>query len=149
MSQSIVIACPATWDLMAFGRFLDERAYDEPATFSAFEDQLQLVAKSGAWELIVNEVVDRDAAVEEYESNDDLDDRFRREVGGLRLFAVRFGDIDMARRMLRGVAREIVRQGGTAWIDTDYGWVIHAGEFLKKTDDDAGWDWRSVPSPKE
>lgn len=148
MGQLIAIACPLAWGLMAFARFLDEHACDEPATFSMFDDQLQLVAKSGAWKLIVNEVIDRDTAVEEYESNDDLDERFRREISALRLFIVRFSDIDTARRMLRGVAQEVVRQGGTAWIDTDYGWVIHAWEFLTKTDGDARWDWRKAPSVK-
>jgi hypothetical protein len=38
-----------------------------------------------------------------------------------------------------------VSRGESVWIDTDYGWVIHAWEFLKRTEEDARWDWRKPP----
>jgi hypothetical protein len=67
-------------------------------------------------------------------------------VKALRLFTIRFDDLDVARRFLRDIAQEAVNQGETAWIDTDYGWVIHAWDLLKNTERDERWDWRKAAS---
>ena len=145
MGQSITIACPSTWSLTAFTGFLETLAYDESAVLTKLDHQLEVVAKDARWKLIVNEVSDTAAFVEEYASNDDLDERFRREVGSLRFFIVRFDDVGVTRRVLRSFAKSAVGHGESAWIDTDYGWVIHAWEFLKRTERDALWDWRRAP----
>jgi hypothetical protein len=92
--------------------------------------------------LIVNEVPEAAGAAAECEANGDLDERFRREVGTLRFFTIRFSDVDVARRSLREIALAAVRNGDTVWIDTDYGWVLHAWDFLRRTDQDPRWDWR-------
>ncbi len=146
MGQSITIACPSAWKLTSFSKFLEGIAHDERVVFSSFDDQLQIVAKDSRWKLIVSEVADRAAAVEEYASNADLDERFREEVVALHFFSVSFDDVDMARRLLRSVAQEFVRRCESAWIDTDYGWVIHARDLLKETANDPRWDWRKSPS---
>jgi len=85
---------------------------------------------------------DRAGFVEEYETNDDLDERFRQEVAALRFFSIHFHDLEVTRRFLVAVAREIVSRGETAWIDTDYGRVIHASDLLKRVERNADWDWR-------
>jgi hypothetical protein len=131
--------------LSSFARFLAAIARDETAEFLNFGDQLQLVAKDARWKLVVNEVADTKAAAEEYGANDNLDERFRREVDALRFFVVRFDDVDMTRRLLRALAQEAVGHGESVWIDTDYGWVIHARDLLKRTARDACWDWRKEP----
>ncbi len=141
MGQSITVACPLTWNLASFGTVFETIARDDAAKFSKFDDQLQVVAEGGRWNLIVNETSGATAA-EEYASNDDLDPRFRRELGTLRFFTIRFDDIDVTRRVLRAIAQAAVNSGETAWIDTDYGWVIHAWDLLKRIDQDPGWDWR-------
>lgn len=105
-------------------------------------DQLQLLASDGRMLVSVNEVIDPALAVEEYGTNERLDDDFRRAVGSLRFFIVRFRDLNMVRRLLRGLAESIERRAQDAWIDTDYGWVIHTRDFLRRTDEDPGWDWR-------
>lgn len=144
MGQSVTIACPSTWDLSSFGKFFDTIACDEAIKLSKFDDQLQAVAEDARWKLIVNEASDTAAAAEEYAANDDLDERFRREVGTLRFFTIRFDDVDVTRRLLRTIAQAAVSSGETSWIDTDYGWVIHARDLLKRTDQNPRWDWRQA-----
>jgi hypothetical protein len=132
---------------MAFvGKLCEATVCDDDAVeVSRFDDQLQVVAKGARWKLILNEVPDTDAAAEEYASNGDLDERFRQEVALLRFFTIRFDDMDMARRVLRAIAQTAVTRGETAWIDTDYGWVIHASDLLRKVDENSRWDWRHAP----
>lgn len=146
MGQSVTIACPSNWRLACFATFLEAIAHDEVAEFSMFEDQLQIVARDVRWKLIVNEVSDTAAAADEYATSDDFDARFRRDVGALHFFTVRFDDVDVTRRFLRAVAREAVSRGDAMWFDTDYGWVIHAWDFLKRIDRDDRWDWRRPPA---
>ena len=142
MGQSVTIACPSTWDLAWFGKVFESGACDDAANFSRFDDQLQLVADDARWKLIVNEGADAAAVAEEYATNDDLDERFRREVRTLRFFRIRFDNVDVTRRALRAIAQAAVSSGETAWFDTDYGWVIHATDLLKRTDQNPSWDWR-------
>ncbi|MFO0641693.1 MAG: hypothetical protein U0183_20885 [Polyangiaceae bacterium] len=142
MGQSVTIACPSTWDLASFGEVFETIACDDAAKFSKFDDQVQVVAADARWKLIVNETSDAAAAAEEYATNDDLDERFRREVGTLRFFTIRFDDVDVTRRALRAIAQAAVSRGEIAWIDTDYGWVIHACDLLKRIDKNPRWDWR-------
>jgi|GEM_PF-4590599 len=154
MPQSIVIACQPRWELASFARFLEAIARDEAAEFSALDDQLQVIAKGEGWRLIwsviVKECTDRAEIAAEYETFDvfdDADERFRQEVDKLRFFVVRFNNIDVTRRFLSAIARDILGRGETAWIDTDYGWIIHMSDFLKKTEEDANWDWREHIMP--
>lgn len=146
MGQVVTIVCPAAWNLTSFAKFLEGIAQDELATFSSYDDQLQVVAKDQRWHLILNEVADAQGAAEEYESNEDLDERFRGDVGALHFFDVRFNNVDVVRRLIMAIAREAIGHGETAWIDTDYGWVISAADFLQKTDADPAWDWRKAPA---
>jgi len=142
MSQLITIACPSDWKLASFAKFLEALAQQDSADFSAFDNQLQVVASDGRWKLIANEVLDTEAAAEDYASNEDLDGRFRREAGLLRFFTIIFDDIGVVRRVLRTITQEAVDRVESVWIDTDYGWVIDAQRFLKEMERDAGWDWR-------
>jgi hypothetical protein len=146
MGQSISILCPMTWNLSRFGEFFESIARDQAAEFSAFDDQLQVVAKGLQWKLIVREASDQTAVAEEYASNDDLDTRFRGEVHALHCFTIMFDNVDMTRKLVRAIADAAVNGSATVWIDTDYGWVIHARDFLKRTDQDPGWDWRTAQS---
>jgi hypothetical protein len=145
MGQSVTLACPSSWHLESFATVLQALANDGGAQFSRFAGQLQVIAKDARWKLIVDEDSDSVAAAEDYATNDDLDERFRREVRGLRFFTIIFDDLDVTRRVLRTIAQDAVSRGESVWIDTDYGWVIHAWEFLKRTEEDARWDWRKPP----
>jgi len=128
--------------MSTFVRALEECAHESAAELSTFEEQAQLVASDGAWSIVVTELSERDEAISEYASNDELDERFRREVTKCRFFILRFNSIEYARRVLRGVAAEVVRTGTSAWIDTDYGWVVHAWEVVAQTEREPSWDWR-------
>ncbi len=146
MGQSITMACPPSWHLESFVEFLQAVARDEAAQFWKFDGQLEVTAKDARWKLLVDEHSDHAAVAEDYATNDDLDERFRREVGALRFFTIRFDDVDVTRRLLRAIAQKAVGHSETVWIDTDYGWVLHAWELLKRTGEDARWDWRRAPT---
>lgn len=145
MSQSITIACPSAWRLESFAKALEAIAHEQKSQLSKFDQQWQLIAEDHRWKLIINEVPDLAATAVEYATNDYLDERFRGEVGTLRFFTIRFDDVDVTRRFLRFIAQKAVSDGETVWIDTDYGWVIAASAFLKRTERDACWDWRKAP----
>ena len=142
MGQSVTIACPPTWDLAVVGKLVETAVCDAAAELSTFDDQVQVIARNRRWTLIVNEVQDAQAAAEEYVANDDLDERFRGDARTLRFFHIRFDDVDVARRSLRVIARAAVGKGESVWVDTDYGWVLHAWDYLRRTARDPLWDWR-------
>jgi len=151
MPQSVTIACQPSWELASFARFLEAIARDEAGKFSAFDDQLQVTIGDAetylGYVVIINEATDRAEIAAEYATFDVFNDpgeRFRREVGKLRFFSVRFRNFDVTRRFLSAIARDVLSRGETAWIDTDYGWIIHMSDFLKKTEEDANWDWRKI-----
>lgn len=150
MGQSVTIACAATWDLASLGVLIEAAARDAGAKFAQHGDQVNVAAMvtidgllmHADWLIIADEVVDTAFAIEDYGTNEFLDERFRREVPGLKFFDLRFHDVDLTRQVLRAFSLAAVSRGETGWIDTDYGWVIHVRDFLKKTDEDPHWDWR-------
>ena len=141
MGQSVTIACSSRWELANFEEFLKPELYEEPAVLSAFPGQVQLVA-SGMWTIVVNQVAAPADAAEEYASNEDLDIQFRHAVRALRFFVVRFSDINPTRILLREFARAATTQHESAWLDTDYGWVISVDDFLHRLAENSTWDWR-------
>lgn len=142
MGQMVTIACPHSWDLEVFARPLAGAVGDGAATYSNFRHQLQALDIEGRWKIILNEVSDDSAVAAEYAANDDLDEPFRQEASGLRFFTLRFDDLDVARQFLREIALIASSAREVLWIDTDYGWVIHSGEFLQEIARDDRWDWR-------
>jgi hypothetical protein len=142
MGQTVVIACSLNWGLESFVSSLETVAREDAAEVLKFPGQVQASHASGSAIVVVSEFRDTTALAEDYATNDSLDARFRRDVGGLRFFSVRFNDVDTMRRFLRGLANEAAGRHEVFWIDTDYGWVISSGEFLKRTDEDPAWDWR-------
>ena len=81
----------------------------------------------------------------DYASNDYLDEEFRRDIQALWFLSVRFNDISLTRRILRCVMERIVKSEQIGWIDPDYGWVISAHDFFRRTDAEPDWDWRTSP----
>ncbi len=145
MPQSITIACPEGWDLASFAVFFDKIAAERSVRFSAFDRQLQVAPEDLRWLLVMSETNRSADAVNDYATHEELDSRFRSEVRSLRLFSLDFNDVDVARELLRSVAQAAVTRGETLWIDTDYGWVLDARDFLRRIEQDPRWDWRRDP----
>lgn len=142
MPQWVVAACPASWSLESFTESLTSTGMREAAVLRRTSNQVELTAKDESWNIVVSEVTNPSDAVADYTANDELDERFRGALRGLRFFAVRFQNLDLARRLLRRIAQAAAIRNDDLWIDTDYGWVIHGRDFLRRTDEDPGWDWR-------
>lgn len=157
MGQSVTIACATTWDLAALGALIEVAARDAGARFAHVGDQVNVAAleiidgflmHAGSL-LVADEDMDTAFAIEDYGTNEFLDERFRREVPGLKFFSLRFGDLDLTRQVLRAFSVAAVSRGETGWIDTDYGWVIHVRDFVKMTDEDPRWDWRHASNQND
>jgi len=114
------------------------------ARFSIRDDELQVIRdqRDSYWRIAIYGSSDRTGWIREYATNPDLDERFRLEVYALRPFIVNFNDLAVTRQLVIAVAREIVERGETAWMDTDYGWVIHVRELLQSCERNLRWDWR-------
>lgn len=145
MGQSVTIACAPTWDLASLTQYVAAAALEAGATFTDYGHQLEVWSQDRYLMLIAYEVTDtrhQAFGIQDYATNELLDARFRQEVHGLRFLEIDFHDIDLTRRVLRAISEAAVSRGETAWIDTDYGWVIHVRDFLEETDADPRWDWR-------
>lgn len=143
MSQAVVIACSRGRVVTSFLPFLEPNRYGEPsASLFCLEDEVQLSRVDRRWFLRVSRVAEREIAIEDYESNPDLDQEFREDVARLEFFDLGFTHIDAARTFLKHVARAAVDCGEPFWIDTDYGWVIAGTSFLRELEADPGFDWR-------
>lgn len=140
MGQSVVIACPLTWDLSSFAASLQRIAVDEDATLTKFDDEFQM--NGDGWWLSVEGVSDSALWAEDYATNELLDARFRTAARSLCFFTIRFQDVDVTRRILRLLAHHAESGGEVIWFDTDYGWVIDSRDFVTRTDQDPCWDWR-------
>lgn len=84
----------------------------------------------------------RALAWEEGETNPDLDMRFRQTVRGMNVFSLTFQSLDVCRELLADLSSRSVVANERLWIDTDYGWVIEARDFLAQIEVDPQWDWR-------
>jgi hypothetical protein len=144
VAQFVTIACSPSRNLLSFKPYLESLTRGGMAEFRAIAGHIQVVAKRSEWHLIVDEYARAAAATaaEQCAKNPALDQRFRQECRGLRFFGLRFDNIDAARAVLRAFARDAVSRAESAWIDTDHGWVIHAWDFFKRTQQDRHWDWR-------
>jgi hypothetical protein len=142
MGQSVVFACPKNWDLARFAPILEDIARAQLATFVNFGAQLQLDSQDRGWTLTVREIVDKKLFIDGYVDNDLHDEAFREEVPNLRFFSVRFNNFDVARQLVYAFAKKVTSCEQSAWIDTDYGWVVSAAEVVTEIDGDARWDWR-------
>jgi hypothetical protein len=94
----------------------------------------------------LSEFSDPDAAALDYESNEDLDDTFRRDVLGLRFYSLRFNNLCAVKRVVFDLVTRLNVLGMDSWIDTDYGWVIRGAEAVARMNRDPSWDWRK-PAP--
>lgn len=161
MGQAVIVACPLPLDLGLLDPILRRIAADTGSRVQSVSTQqfqemarewgvdspargaeLQLMTDEQSWPLIVSDSGADPERAEDYATNEDLDERFRREIRGLRFFTVRFRDVDLTRRFLREVALQAVSRRDVVWFDTDWGWVISAADFLRRTDEDTRWDWR-------
>jgi hypothetical protein len=142
MPQTVIIAAPKNWAMAEFETILGRFESSLSATLSIFEEQIQLVEHNQKWHVVVTELNDRAGAVADYESNGDLDDKFRENAQSLSFFCVHFNDFFVAKRIVFEIARAAVQSGADLWIDTDYGWAIHAREFVARASRDPQWDWR-------
>ena len=147
MGQSATIMCAPTWDLASLSALVEVAARDAGARFLDHGDQLEVWSQDGYLMLLAYEYADTAFAVEDWSTNEFVDERFRREVPGLRFLNVQFHYVDVTRQVLRAFSQAAMSRGETGWIDTDYGWVIHVRDFVKKTDDDPHWDWRYESNP--
>jgi hypothetical protein len=146
MPQTVIIAAPKNWGLAEFETILGRFESSLSATLSIFEEQIQLVEHNQEWHVVVTELDDRTGVAADYQSNSDLDDKFRENAQNLSFFCLRFNDFFVAKRIVFEIARTAVQSGADLWIDTDYGWVIHAWEFVARASRDPQWDWRMAVS---
>jgi hypothetical protein len=143
---------PMSWDLSSVNRCLDLCSDLSPLGLRRFEQQIEIHSNEETC-VIVEEIPDQDPETgadnkAELISDPFLDDRFRRDLHTLRMFAIDYKDIDAARCVLRCLMKEVTSTGDISWIDTPEG--ISARDFLAKTDQDPQWDWReSKPSNEE
>ena len=143
MGQSIIIACPLGWKLADFSECLADCAPENGASLYESEKEVQLHSDDLEWKVLVDEMSDRKEIVEDYESNDDLDPRFRIVVRTLKFVNVRFGgNFSIVRDFVKIVCEKSILRDEEVWIDTDYGWVIQASELLEHIGRDPSWDWR-------
>ena len=147
MGQSAAIICVPIWDLASLSALVEVAARDAGARFLDYGHQCEVRSQDGYLMLLADEYADTAFAIEDSATNEFLDERFRDEVHGLKFFTLRFHDVDVTRQVLRAFAQTAMSRGETGWIDTDYGWVIHVRDFVKKTDDDPHWDWRYESNP--
>jgi len=146
MGQSLIVALPRKWQLSSIASLLGSLENASPDAIKLFDEQLEISISNDAW-VVIEVLPDRDLVngidhKEEFESDPDLDTRFRRDLDLLHFFAARYNDLDLMRGILRRVAQEILSRDEIAWIDTDNGWAISVRDFLEKTDQDPTWDWR-------
>jgi hypothetical protein len=144
MSQSIILACATTCDLAVLSGILEPTATQLSASFLRAERETQILGAGHSFYLAVSEVSDPDAMALEYEADEALDTRFRREVLGLRFYLVRFDEFGAARRVLFEMLARLDELGMTPWVDTDYGWVISGSEMVAQMKRDPLWDWRKA-----
>ena len=149
MGQSIVLAVPKAWDFASLAECLDLKDLDKVYAISGDSNYLRISTPTGGWAQTDNPADkdlnhDNDYRVD-YETNDYLCKDFRKDVAGLRFFSFRFNDISLMRRVLVCVMRQTVAHNEIGWIDTDYGWVVSAREFLHKVEQEPNWDWRTSP----
>jgi hypothetical protein len=142
---------PESRGLDAIERCLAAGSYGEPIDLTMFvtpigRQQLNLTADRDEC-IMISEISRREDAIDEYEGNAAFDARFRSEVRRLRFFSFVYRNFMLMRRVLRHIVHSAMERGDTAWIDTDYGWVIGARDFFAQTERDPNWDWRR-PDPK-
>jgi hypothetical protein len=100
MSQSVVLACPAACDLPCLSAVMDRTARNLSASFLGGDSDVQIVDADRSFYVVLSEVRDRDGVALEYESNEDLDAAFRREVLDLRFYSLDLNDFGTAQRVL-------------------------------------------------
>lgn len=145
--HSVALALPSRWGIALLARSFNMQDRSEHETIKLIDDKLILSIPEVIW-MTAEEMPDRDMATghyykDNYKSNSSLDEQFRRDISELRLFRIRLNDIESARLVLRRIMQQVINSGESAWIDTDYGWVISAKDFLLRTDQDPNWDWRT------
>jgi hypothetical protein len=146
MSQSIILACAGACDLSTFADLLTPMAQARGATLARYDRELQIIGAEHSFYLMLTEMNDQDGIALDYESNEDLDEQFRREVLDLRFYSLRFNDFDLTRAVLLELVTKLGALGMDPWMDTDYGWVIRGAEMVATMNRDPLWDWRK-PDP--
>lgn len=146
MPQSMTLACPPRWTLDTFAPVVAEVCLLHDGELRRTERGLQATAWADHWRFVLEPPHRHPDAYAEYSTTEWLDPRFRVEVRDLVFVTIVFaGAIDSLRDLVRLFADDVVRHDETAWVDTDYGWVIHAADFLARTANGAPWDWRYDP----
>jgi hypothetical protein len=148
MGRSVTIALPPKWTLASIARTLS--ALEIPLDVKVFEEQLDIYRSQAAW-AVVEAIPDGEPGSDyndkwDYMSDPHVDEQFRRDLGSLHLFSIRFNDIETARRILYLIMSNVVDDGDIAWIDTEYEWVVSAKDFITRTDRKPDWDWKDRDS---
>ena len=121
---------------------IGQAARDLSATFMEGDQDIQIVGAGHSFYVALSEVSDRDGFALDYESNEDLDGAFRREVLAFRFYSIRYNDFGAAKRVLFDLLSQLDALGMDSWIDTDHGWVIRGTEAMAHMSREPGWDWR-------
>lgn len=145
MSQSIVLIAPAGTTLTSLRGLLSDQpgcSIFQPTTGG---EQLSIEdhGDGGVSYLTIDDMLPAEEVAEQYATNDELDEQFRREVGDKAFHLVTFNDFDLARRTLRRLLSAAER-ARDFWIDNDYSVVIRGDVVLARLSEDPDWDWRSV-----
>jgi len=139
VSQSLIIALPThlTLDSIAASLATSGLIFTRGAT------SIQLLRDATRY-VDIGPMKEPAAAIDDYSSNEDLPEKFRAEVRKCSLRIVYFNDFHLAKATLETVLANLGDALARSWIDSDYGWVMAAEQFLARLQ--AGWDWR-VRSP--
>ncbi|MCP3143172.1 hypothetical protein [Pyxidicoccus xibeiensis] len=105
-------------------------------------DGVQLQGPAFAWCIDLSVMTDPDFSREDYETNEDVDPEFRRQVRGCIFFLVNFDDFTVVRRFIAELLEALPGPSSQYWIDDDYGRVWRGDRFLAKLQVPE-WDWRT------
>jgi hypothetical protein len=147
MAQTLVVACPLTWDLDFLRTLVADLASGEPNSLVLIaSDELYIRAPDNSWYVAVGEMGPQADVAHEYATNEELDPGFRTQASLLRYFMLRFNAANVARAFLYRVFRHAAMVGAEAWLDTGYGSVLSASQVAQLIERDPKWSWVNSPS---
>lgn len=139
MSQSFVLIIPGAWTITRIHAALESG--NVPFSHIEGDNEIQAIHDNGPW-LTISMIRDQRECEVDYQTNELLDESFRRQVGGSSFWYVNYNDIDLAKHALRNIASNVLVESDASWMDTDYGWVISLEEVAHNLAESSSWDWR-------
>jgi len=146
MSQSIVLIGPSGMTLESLHGLLAGEYGCSMVQPTPGSEQLHIEdhSSTGVSYLTIDELGPIEDVRNDYATNDELDEQFRREVGDKAFHLVTFNDFDLARRVVRRLLSAVAQGARDYWIDNDYSVVIRGDVALAGMTEDPDWDWRRV-----